>query len=179
MRQLKRNAKNLSPSVLTHVTDSWHQREKYTSCHQNSWICWRARAEITTFLRLNFNSSSYFCMVTRRCSWSPSARSESGIWSLSPPSPANKRACCWVWISPTRRGACGLLQRCTVTRKAADWISVQLMISNDATSAIFYLFILFFLLAMFAAISAPSVWSCQCGATRRSTWMEMGKRINK
>lgn len=49
---------------------------------------------------------SYYCMFTRRCSWNPSVRSESDIWSLSPPSTANKRVCCWVWISPTRRGVC-------------------------------------------------------------------------
>lgn len=57
---------------------------------------------------INSFSLLVYCLVIRLCSWSPRARSESGIWSLSPPSATNKRVCCWVWISPTQRGMCGL-----------------------------------------------------------------------
>ncbi len=115
-----------------------------------------------------------FCPLScRRCSWSPSVRSESGIWSLSPPSATKKRASCWAWISPTQTGVCyqdaGVL--CHKEHKMRFpsgpgylWPLEPLSLSDVC------------FLPASAVNSAPSVWFCQCGATLRCIWTEMGKK---
>lgn len=117
----------------------------------------------------------------RRCSWSPSAQSESGIWSSSPPLPTNKRAYCWAWISPVQKGVCDLDVAVQCHKESTDKISIHLIISVF----IFYFFcfdnwshlsrhLSLWPPACFAVISAPSAWFCRYGATHRCIWMEMG-----
>lgn len=96
----------------------------------------------------------------RRCSWSPSAQSESGIWSSSPPLPTNKRAFCWAWISPVQKGVCDLDVAVQCHKESTDKISIHLIIS------VFIFFILLWQLKSsfpsFVSVASCLLCSDQC-----------------